>query len=105
MHGDKRNFVTALVTLDEDDDVGVRRGGGDRRHAGGLVPGSQGRAVGTGCRRAAQRRPEQVGDHQDFRILARDLSVEDGELTPSLKIKRRVVETRYARELESMYTR
>ena len=42
---------------------------------------------------------------KDFRILAHDLSVEDGELTPSLKIKRRVVETRYAGELESMYTR
>ena len=39
-----------------------------------------------------------------FAILPRDLSVEDGELTPSLKIKRKVVETRFSDVIESMYT-
>ena len=40
---------------------------------------------------------------KDVRILPRDLSVEEGELTPSLKIKRKVVETKYADLLQSMY--
>jgi long-chain acyl-CoA synthetase len=39
------------------------------------------------------------------RILPRDLSVDEGELTPSLKIKRKVVETKYADLLETMYTK
>jgi long-chain acyl-CoA synthetase len=40
---------------------------------------------------------------KDFRLLDRDLTVEEGELTPSMKIKRKVVETKYASLLDSMY--
>ena len=38
-----------------------------------------------------------------FTILPRDLSVETGELTPSMKIKRKVVETTFADDIEKMY--
>jgi long-chain acyl-CoA synthetase len=37
-------------------------------------------------------------------VLDADLSVESGELTPSMKVKRKVVEQRYARELEQLYS-
>ena len=40
---------------------------------------------------------------KDFRILDHDLTVESGELTPSLKLKRRVVEKRYKAVLDEMY--
>ena len=40
---------------------------------------------------------------KQIRILPRELSIEDGELTPSLKIKRRVVVERYLNLLEEMY--
>jgi long-chain acyl-CoA synthetase len=40
---------------------------------------------------------------KDFRILEQDLTVESGELTPSLKLKRRVVEQRYKDVLDDMY--
>lgn len=36
-------------------------------------------------------------------LLPRDLTVEDGELSPALKVKRRVVETKYAAEIEHLY--
>jgi long-chain acyl-CoA synthetase len=36
-------------------------------------------------------------------LLARDFSVESGELTPTLKVKRRVVETNYRDLIESLY--
>ena len=36
-------------------------------------------------------------------VLPRELTVESGELSPTLKIKRRVVEARYAREIDDLY--
>jgi long-chain acyl-CoA synthetase len=38
-----------------------------------------------------------------FTILDRDLTVESGEMTPSLKLKRKYVETQYAAQLDKMY--
>ena len=38
-----------------------------------------------------------------FLILPRDLSIEDGDLTPSMKLKRRVVASKYKDELDSLY--
>ena len=38
-----------------------------------------------------------------FHILPRPFSIDTGELTPTLKVKRRVVYEHYAREIEAMY--
>ena len=38
-----------------------------------------------------------------FRILPQDLSTETGELTPSLKVKRKVMAERYRQQIEEMY--
>ncbi len=38
-----------------------------------------------------------------FQILPNDLSQEGGELTPTLKIKRPVVTTKYEKEIEELY--
>jgi long-chain acyl-CoA synthetase len=40
-----------------------------------------------------------------FAILDRDLTVEDGELTPTLKVKRNVINERFADLFESLYAR
>jgi long-chain acyl-CoA synthetase len=38
-----------------------------------------------------------------FAILDHDFSVESGEMTPSLKIKRKVVNERYKKVFDAMY--
>jgi long-chain acyl-CoA synthetase len=40
---------------------------------------------------------------KDFRILDHDMTVESDELTPSMKVKRKVIERRYRELLDSMY--
>ena len=44
--------------------------------------------------------PETV---KKFKILPRDLSVDDGELTPSMKVRRPIVEKKYADVLAGFY--
>ncbi len=45
--------------------------------------------------------PEQV---KKFTILPRDLNVDEGELTPTLKIRRKQINENWAKEIEAMYT-
>ena len=45
--------------------------------------------------------PEQV---KKFIILPRDLNVDEGELTPTLKIRRKQINENWAKEIEEMYT-
>jgi long-chain acyl-CoA synthetase len=42
---------------------------------------------------------------REFRILPADFSIEGGELTPTLKVKRRVVADLYGSVIDSIYTK
>jgi len=99
VHGDKRNFVTALITLDEE----------------ALKPWLNGRSYADAMKSKdaealIQPYIDQLNKElakfetvKKFAILPRDLSIEDGDLTPSLKVKRKAVEKKYAKVLDSMY--
>ena len=39
-----------------------------------------------------------------FTILPRDFSIDDGELTPTLKIRRKIINENWAEEIEKMYS-
>jgi long-chain acyl-CoA synthetase len=45
-------------------------------------------------------RVEQI---KDFRIIAELLTAEDDELTPTMKLKRKVIASKYADMIETMY--
>jgi long-chain acyl-CoA synthetase len=104
VHGDGRNYVTALVTLDPDALAQwAETNGVAERDPAALARRDDVRAVvaaGVKQLNAGLNRWETI---KDFRILDHDLTVESGELTPSLKLKRRVVEQRYKAVLDDMY--
>jgi long-chain acyl-CoA synthetase len=86
--GDRRPYVTALITLEKDQ---LTDAGADAR---ALVQAT----VDEVNRDLA--RFEQI---KRFAILPREFSAEEGEVTPTLKLKRRVIEERYAAEIEELY--
>jgi len=47
--------------------------------------------------------PSNASKIQKFTILPQDLSIEGGELTPTLKIKRAVLQSKYTAIIEKMY--
>jgi len=53
--------------------------------------------------RKANDRLSRVETIKRVHLLDRELSVEDGELTPTLKVKRKVVEERFAAAFDALY--
>jgi len=86
--GDRRPYVTALITLDWDE---VNATGRDPQE---LVQ----EIVDTVNRDRV--RVEQI---KKFAILPRDFSQEEGEVTPTLKLRRRIVHEHFADEIENLY--
>ena len=100
--GDRRKHLTALVVLDVDSATRFRqeRGLADSGplHADPAIVAEVRR--GLDAVNADMARVEQV---KKFVILPKPFSIETGELTPTLKVKRKVVEEKFSTEIESMY--
>jgi long-chain acyl-CoA synthetase len=104
VHAERRNYATALITLDPDalGQWARARGIAETDYATLAADPAVRDYVATSVEELNGRlnRWETI---KDFRILDRDLSVEQDELTPSLKVKRRIVEGKYQDLLDSMY--
>lgn len=99
--GDRRKFLVALITLDLEalERFASERGlSGEALHEQPAVQEELQRAVdGVNATLA------KVETIKRFRVLPEPFSIEAGELTPTLKLKRRVVQERYAAEIDAMY--
>jgi long-chain acyl-CoA synthetase len=107
MYGDRRPYPVMLITLDEEEivpwaksqshppieDVSIAALAGDER-VRGLIAAHLDEA------NAKYARAEQV---KRFFILDHDLSQETGELTPTLKVKRNVINDKYADRFADLY--
>jgi long-chain acyl-CoA synthetase len=96
--GDRRKYLTALITLDEE--------------AVGNIYGTNGKSVyeNTDVKEEIEKAVEEVNSTlakvetiKKFKILERNFTVEDGELTPTLKVKRTIVNEHFADDIETMY--
>lgn len=104
VYGADRNFVSALITLDPDAMQGwAAQHGMEGASYHDVVTSDAARAMVQGYvdeLNAGLNRWETV---KKFTILENDLSVEEGELTPSLKLKRKVVAEKYKDLLDAHY--
>jgi long-chain acyl-CoA synthetase len=104
VHADGRNFATALVTLDPDalSQWGRAQGLSATDYVA-LAADPAVREYVSSCVDVLNGRLNRWETIKDFRILDHDLTVDDGELTPSMKIRRKVIEKAYRPLLDSMY--
>jgi long-chain acyl-CoA synthetase len=103
MHGDRRPYPVALITLDPDEILPWAAEQGLPEDVEQLAATDQVVALVQSELDRANANYAQVEQIKRFAILSRDLSIEDGELTPTLKVKRTVVSERYADLLDSLY--
>lgn len=101
--GEGRPYLTALVTLDADELAVWTRANGKSGDAQSLADDPDLRAAVEHAVEEANAdlsRPETI---RKWRVLPRDFTVEAGEMTPTLKVKRAVVGERYRDVIEQMY--
>lgn len=102
--GNGRNFCTALIALDEPLIMEWAKGNG---HAGlsyaEVVALPETHRLIDGFVQKLNADLQRWQTIKKFALLPRDLDIEHGELTPSLKVRRPVVEQTYAAEIEHMY--
>ena len=100
--GDRRKFLSAVVTLDpETSEIWAGEHGADLAT---LHKNDE-------LRKELQAHIDEMNTHfakvetiKKFTILHRNFTVDDGELTPTLKVKRRIVYENFANEIEAMYS-
>jgi long-chain acyl-CoA synthetase len=104
VHGDNRNYATALIALDPDALArwAQAQGLGGTDYSALVTDPAVHRYVRT-CVDEVNTRLNRWESIKDFRILDHDMSVEADELTPTMKVKRKVVEAKYGSLLDSMY--
>ncbi|MER7700859.1 AMP-dependent synthetase/ligase [Streptomyces sp. NPDC096095] len=102
--GDGRNFCSALIALDETTITSwaASQGLGDRAYAE-IVTSPQAHELINGFVQQVNVDLQRWQTVKKFTVLPRDLDIEHGELTPSLKVKRPVVEREYAEVIDGMY--
>jgi long-chain acyl-CoA synthetase len=98
--GDRRKYLTALVTLDE---AVARKLAPEIAEADKLAGSRE-------IRSAIQVRVDEVNKSlarveqiKKFAILVRPFGIATGELTPTMKVKRKTISQMYEREIEAMY--
>ncbi|MGA3527065.1 AMP-dependent synthetase/ligase [Melissospora conviva] len=102
--GQARNYCTMLITLDpEAIDAWAANGPLAGRHYTDLVTSPEVKELVDGYVAQLNQKLNRWETIKKVTILPRDLTIEDGEMTPSMKIKRRAVEANFADEIEQMY--
>ncbi len=104
MYGDRRPYPVALITLDPEEILPWAKEQGLPEDLGALAETEEVRGLVQKELDRANANYAQVEQVKKFIILDHDLSIDTGELTPTLKVKRNVIYDRYGDLFEGLYT-
>jgi long-chain acyl-CoA synthetase len=103
MYGDRRPYPVALITLDAEEIIPWAKQRGLPEDMAELVQRDEVRELVQNELDRANAKYARVEQVKKFALLDHDLTQETGELTPTLKLKRNVVNERYQDVFESLY--
>jgi long-chain acyl-CoA synthetase len=103
MHGDRRPYPVVLITLDPEEMPHFAKEHGLPEDPAALAREPKVQELIQGILDEVNSRYARVEQIKKFVILDHDLSQETGELTPTLKVKRNVVNEKYADLFERLY--
>jgi long-chain acyl-CoA synthetase len=101
--GDRRSYLVALVTIDPDEAPRLAAEVGAPADIAAMAEDERVRTAIEKDIAAVNQRFAAIEQVKRFVILPRDLSQADGELTPTLKVKRSVVYERYSSAIDRLY--
>ncbi len=101
--GNQRNYVVALVTLDPDSLEDWKKESGASGDYAAAAADPKTRQMVQGYVDTLNSQLNRWETIKKFEILDHDLTVESGELTPSMKVKRNVVEDNYGDQIAKLY--
>ncbi|MFQ5524623.1 MAG: AMP-dependent synthetase/ligase [Thermoanaerobaculia bacterium] len=104
--GDSRNYLTALVTIDPDRfRQAVKSAGSPARDIAAAAQCALfSRWIEAQVHKTVNATLSRVQQIKRIRLLAEQFTVEGGELTPTMKLKRRVILSKYASDIEALYS-
>jgi long-chain acyl-CoA synthetase len=101
--GDKRPYVSALLTLDPTEIGRWAAEQGIDGDAATLAADGRVRELLQSAVDDANRDRSRFEQVKRFAVLPRDFTMEHGEITPTLKLRRRAVQEHFADEIEALY--
>ncbi len=104
VHGNNRNFCTMLVALDKEAISDWAKSNGVQGTYDQIVKDPRTHALIKPFVQELNKSLASYESIKNFAILPKDLTLEDGEMTPSLKLKRKVVENKYKELIDGFYT-
>jgi long-chain acyl-CoA synthetase len=104
VYGDKEKYLIALITLSECD---VKRWARDQQiECDDMTALAKHPALNAHIEKGLKQMNRDLASYETvkkFKILPKDFSLEEGEMTPSLKLKRKVINQKYKEQIQSLY--
>jgi long-chain acyl-CoA synthetase len=104
IYGDRRKFITALITLNKDNVLSITKA--KEVSTTDYATLIQDKMIVSAVEAIVAEKNEQLANFEQikkFKILEREFTVEADEITPTFKIKRKVVTERYKTVLDGFY--